>query len=197
MFCPNCGTKQESDVRYCGNYGASINAREVPRPANSVMSERHAASAGQARFSAACAAPCPPVEVKPHYVNSHQQAAAAFADEMERRRCASEAERLRKSLCICRIVGIVLAVTTITSMNSYMSDAAAVSIFMGVSMFFVPYGLAPILRWTGSHGFFIVFNWILILFAFIVLITIAIIVGPIYIIAAHAKIKEYDAMAAC
>lgn len=205
MFCPSCGTKNEAEARFCGSCGISLEERAIASPAHAAANERIADGAGQARFAAAwaTASPCPPVEVEARFVDDHRRAAAAFADEFERREHASEAERLRKSLTTCRILGIVLALITVSSMVSSASGATnplgsvGFALFMGANMFFVPYGLAPILRWTGSHGFFIVFNWIFIICAFALLILVAIVASPIYIIWAKSRIKQCEAMAAC
>jgi len=208
MFCPKCGTKNESEARYCGNCGTSLEGPDSAYIHRQERVKEDSAAFASMQTAVACEANMarPPIEVQTQYIPRPEQVAAAYADEMRRRQYADEAARLRGSLQTCRIIGVVLAVCTASSliMSGLSGDSAmtlpsalACAVVWGAEAFFLPYGLAPILRWIGSHGFFIVFNWICILIAIMTLAVVAVIAGPIYAIWARAKMREYGSLAAC
>lgn len=208
MFCPKCRTKNESEARYCGNCGTNLESPEsaFTRRQERTVEDSAAFTSTQTAVAYEPNMARPPIEVQTQYIPRPEQVATAYADEMRRQQYADEMTRLRKSLQTCRVIGVVLAVCTVSSllMSGLSGDSAMTlpsalvcAVFFGAEAFFLPYGLAPILRWVGSHGFFIVFSWIFLLIAILTLAAAAVIAGPIYAIWARAKMREYSSLAAC
>lgn len=179
MFCPQCGNENEAGAAFCYNCG-----QKMP----SLTGGLNGAGVG------ACAT----------MPQSAKTFATAVNDEFERRALLSEAERLRNSLDTCRGAGVLLVILMLVgalltflngSVHAGIVEYCIAVILGAVWVFFIPYGMAPIVDWTKSHGFFIIFSWIFLFVALVVIGAVACIAGPFYAIHAHKKIKECEQLA--
>ena len=170
MYCPNCGTQNTSGTTFCGNCGTNFNAagqRPVAKPI--------------------------PVAAKVHYADANQMAAAISA-EMQRGYYAAQLKAIKSSLMACRITGATLFVLSVL----YFMDAASGSqlalgecIALLLPIYFVPYGLAPIVRWIRNHGFILIVSLLFIFVAVTVTLCASLFIAPLYIAWAYYKLWDY------
>lgn len=206
MYCHNCGTVNESNAHFCAQCGTQVRAFEAVAAGSAYTTAQAAQSwTPVTTATAGFASTAAPIQAETYYAPTPQATAAAFANELGRRSFLAEAQRLRKSLQTCRIVGAVLILFTLTSLvpmiitgspSTPIISALGTRAFLAGAAFFLPYGFAPIAHWVGNHGFFAIFTWVLLLAALIIVLTVAIVAGPIYAIYARCKIKEYENAAA-
>ncbi|MDD6730098.1 MAG: hypothetical protein PUE02_04135 [Eggerthellaceae bacterium] len=102
----------------------------------------------------------------------------------------SQAEARKKTLRHCTIAGIIFAILGMSSGTP--NEPGPVLAILG---FLTPYGFAPMWHWVQEHGFFIVFNWILLLIAAVLAFFTSIVIAPIYIVRSIRLIKANSSLA--
>ena len=194
MKCTNCGTDCASEARFCGNcgrplYGAATPqslitlaeptpAATYPTPTGSPVQSATPDSARQyARYSQALS------DMSAEVNNAKQ---AAYLADQEYLRC-------KNSLKNCIIAGIVIAVCLGGTIFQFMSANASSSgiemssiiistAVLAIEGFFMPFGFTPMKNFIRDHGFFVVFSAVFLAAAAMLAFSLAVIIGPIYLI---------------
>lgn len=210
LFCGSCDKPLQIAVE-------PTDAKSVAQPKAAAVAAKAAPTAAAAVTTAAATATTI-VTAKPvnRIANAypHSESMADFAryqrklnDKADQVKSAKESvywaetecETLKKRRRNCIIAGIVcvalIGSTMFASIAQSITDPlsfALVAVFLGANLFFIPFGLTPVKNFINNHGFFIVFSWMFLAMAAVVLVALAIFIGLPYAIWLNRKISQAE-----
>lgn len=187
MYCPSCGIELEGKEKFCGECGRIL---EGCKPHSSFIEESSVAANSIHVQTIAKEAMPVQAELLPSNTAFPTIKDCTLFYELARQREQSEqialyhqqeADFYKKSLLRCLIVGIVLGFL-----------GASAGEYAVATLFLLPFGMAPVMRFINSHSWFIIFSWVFLIVATAILLTIAIIAGPIYCVYALIKVSHHS-----
>lgn len=213
LFCGSCGKPLQIAVE-------PADAKSVAQPKAVAVAAKAAPTTVAATTAVTAAATAAVTTVAAEPVNRianaypHSEGMADFAryqrklnDKADQVKSAKESvywaeteyEALKKRRRNCVVAGVVcvalIGSTMFASIAHSITDPisfALVAVFLGVNLFFIPFGLTPVKNFINNHGFFIVFSWMFLAMAAVVLVMLAVFIGLPYAIWLNSKISQAE-----
>lgn len=200
MRCANCGKEIADGSRFCRYCGSgttvaapSPSSDQIAVAASDVIAARdssmHANMAHMAQNSDAMVQAMAMYE---HMRQRDKQEEMRQQLEYETELATDEYKSLCRTRSNCFIVGIVLAVLAFLGAASagYEDGGVAMGLMFGTMAFCFPFGFTPIKNALSSWGFFVIFTWMFLIVAALVVFMLSMFIAPIYFIYLQSKIGQ-------